>query len=131
MKTKTNLSLRPLEDALETLRKATERPPASELERDGVIQRFEYTFEMAWKSIRAVLGALGRSEVSGSPRPLLRDAHQEGWIGDLNEWFRFLDARNESTHSYHQLTAAEVHQTAIRFPKAAAELLSKLKDALS
>lgn len=131
MKTKTNLSLKPFEDALETLRKAVERPPASELERDGVIQRFEYSFEMAWKSIRAVLAALGRAEVSGSPRPLLRDAHQEGWIQDLDEWFRFLDARNESTHSYHQLTANEVHQAAIRFPKAAGELLGRLKDAIS
>ncbi|MBP9682513.1 MAG: nucleotidyltransferase substrate binding protein [Bacteriovorax sp.] len=38
-----------LDDALKTFEDAIKSPPKSELERDGVIQRFEYTFELCWK----------------------------------------------------------------------------------
>jgi len=68
------LDFTPLARALQTLQEAQARPPQNDLERDGVIQRFEYTFELCWKSIRKALLFFGRSEVSGSPRPLFRDA---------------------------------------------------------
>jgi nucleotidyltransferase substrate binding protein (TIGR01987 family) len=67
-----------LRQALATLHESLQKPPANTLERDGVIQRFEYTFELAWKSMRRCLLFLGRAEVSGSPKPVIRDAFAEG-----------------------------------------------------
>ena len=49
-----------LEKAAASLKQALERPPKNDLERDGVIQRFEYTFELCWKFIRRLLLAMGR-----------------------------------------------------------------------
>jgi hypothetical protein len=72
----------PFERALRSLQAAQSQPPRNDLERDGVIQRFEYTFELCWKSIRRVLLYMGRTDVSGSPRPLFRDALEEHFIQD-------------------------------------------------
>lgn len=116
-----------LEDALRTLRDGLQSPPTSLLERDGVIQRFEYTFELAWKSIRAYLLAAGRSEVSNSPKPLLRDALEENLIENIQKWFDFLDARNHSTHNYSRLRAEDVFRLAQEFPPYAETLLARLK----
>jgi len=97
-----------LEDALKSFEEAMQTPPKSELERDGVIQRFEYTFELCWKSIRKLLLEEGRAEVSSSPKPLFRDALQEHLITDIDIWFAFIDARNRTTHTYRRKTAEQV-----------------------
>lgn len=130
MKSKNNLSTKSFENALSSLQQALGKAPLSELERDGVIQRFEYTFEMAWKTIRQLLVVLGRAEVSGSPKPVLRDAVEEGLLTDLDLWFDFLEARNASSHSYNNITADEVHGKAKEFAPHAAALLEKIKEKL-
>ena len=116
-----------LEKAIVSLRQALERPPKNDLERDGVIQRFEYTFELCWKYIRRLLLAMGRSDVSSSPRPLFRDALEEHWILDIEPWFGFLEARNEVAHTYDSDQADKVFQVAGKFPPCAGSLLSAMK----
>jgi nucleotidyltransferase substrate binding protein (TIGR01987 family) len=118
----------PLENALKQLEAATASAPANDLERDGTIQRFEYCFELSWKTLRSLLLKAGRSEVSGSPRPLFRDALQEGFIENFQTWDEFLQARNESTHTYQLRTAQEVHRIACLFPPHAKALLQKMKE---
>lgn len=100
----------PFERALRSLQAAQAQPPRNDLERDGVIQRFEYTFEWCWKSIRRALLYLGRSDVSGSPRPLLRDALEEHFIQDIEPWFAYLEARNTTSHIYNNDQAEKVFQ---------------------
>ena len=117
-----------LRQALTSLKNALEPPPDDDLERDGVIQRFEYTFELCWKMIRRVLIALGRAEVSASPRPLLRDAAEEHLIDDVEAWFEFLEARNLTTHTYDQSRAEMVFQVAQKFPAFAELLLQRLEE---
>ena len=116
-----------LEKAVASLKQAVERPPKNDLERDGVIQRFEYTFELCWKYIRRLLLAMGRNDVSSSPRPLFRDALEEHWISDPKPWFGFLEARNEITHTYNSKQAEKVFQVAGQFPPYADSLLSAMK----
>ncbi len=123
---KKKISYQAFESALETLEEALKQPLKSELERDGVIQRFEYTFEMAWKSIQKFLKEQGKADVSGSPKPVLRDALVENLISDIKPWFDFLEARNNSTHTYNQMTAEEVYRSAILFPEFARVLLKNL-----
>ena len=118
---------KPLERALATLKEALAVKRPTKLERDGIIQRFEYTFELSWKTIRHFLVALGRVDVSGSPKPIFRDALGEGLIADPEPWFDFLDARNLSTHIYSEQQARSVLKAARRFPRYVEHLLVELK----
>lgn len=111
------------------LTEACAQPPASTLERDGVIQRFAYTFELSWKAMRKHLMWLGRSDVSGSPKPIIRDAYEEGLIQSVDDWFAYVEARNSTVHVYHELRAAEVFAVAQRFVSVATALLTKLEQA--
>lgn len=123
------LDLTSLKDALEQLEKATWSKPRNDLERDGVIQRFEYTFELCWKMIRKYFLVMGRPEVSASPKPLLRDAFSEGLIESdesLERWFAFLAARNETSHIYDKKIAEDVFQKAEGFAAFARKLVFQL-----
>jgi nucleotidyltransferase substrate binding protein (TIGR01987 family) len=117
----------PLERALQSLKEAQARAPRNDLERDGVIQRFEYTFELCWKSIRKALLFLGRSEVSGSPRPLLRDALEEHFLSDIDPWFTYLEARNTTAHIYNRDQADKVFNAMQGFAAHAEALLGELR----
>jgi len=114
------------EKALISLEEAVARPPSNDLERDGVIQRFEFAFELARKSIRQCLIALGRVDVSPSPKPVLRDAHAERLIDSVTEWFEFVEARNNAARLYTTQMAEEVYEAAVRFLPRARELLVRL-----
>lgn len=129
-KTPSGINFQPLENALASLENALQSPPANDLERDGVIQRFEYTFELSWKSIRVFLTTLGRANVSGCQRPLFRDALDEGLIASFEQWNRYLEARNQSTHTYSTINADEVYRIATGFPEPVHLLLSKMKEKL-
>lgn len=115
------------EQALRSLQAAQAQPPRNDLERDGVIQRFEYTFELCWKSIRRALLHLGRPEVSGSPRPLFRDALEEHFIQDIESWFAYLEARNTTSHIYNNDQAEKVFQAIQGFAANAEALLHALQ----
>ena len=118
------LDFTPFARALQSLQEAQTQPPRNELERDGVIQRFEYTFELCWKSIRKTLLFLGRTEVSGSPKPLFRDALEEHLIHEIEPWFVYLEARNATAHIYNRDQAEKVFN-AIRGFAVHAEVLLK------
>ena len=105
-----------LENALEALKRALKKDPPNEFEKDAVIKRFEFTFELSWKMMRKFLQAFGKAEVSGSPKPILRDALEEHLINDLDKWFDFLDARNTSTHIYNEQEADKIYRVAKNFP---------------
>lgn len=128
---KSELNLQALKQALATLEEGLAQPPKNPLERDGVIQRFEYTFELCWKMVRKCLLALGKPEVSTSPKLLIRTAFSEGWIHSVELWFEFLEARNESTHTYDQRRSDWVYSVASRFPKEVHHLIEKLEKALA
>jgi len=121
------LDFTPLARALQTLQEAQSRPPQNDLERDGVIQRFEYTFELCWKSIRKALLFFGRPEVSGSPRPLFRDALEEHLIHDIEPWFTYLEARNATSHIYNRDQAVRVFNAIQGFAAHAEALLTALQ----
>lgn len=64
----------------------------------GAIQAFEFTYELAWKTIKRLLekeGILVRS-----PREAFREAAALKVISDPEVWFQFIDARNETVHTY-------------------------------
>jgi nucleotidyltransferase substrate binding protein (TIGR01987 family) len=96
--------------------------------RDGVIQRFEYTFELAWKTIKRYLEMYGLEKVDKlSNRDLFRVAFESGLIQDPVRWFGFLTDRNQTSHIYDQNVAADVFESAEAFLSDAQYLLAQLK----
>jgi nucleotidyltransferase substrate binding protein (TIGR01987 family) len=98
--------------------------------RSGVIQHFEFTYELAWKFMRRQLAAdLGQSAIESinSRRDLFRVASENGLITDVDAWFRYHVARNQTSHTYDQQKAADVYTASLSFAADAAMLLAELE----
>ncbi len=95
----------------------------------GVIQHFEFTYELCWKFIKRWLQVnLGRSEVEGvSRRELFRMGAEFRLIDDVDLWMTFHAAKNQTSHSYNQITADEVFAVAKVFFPYSRELLTRLQ----
>lgn len=70
--------------------------------REGAIQRFEYTFELGWKTLKDYLAWRGVSLVRLGPGDVIRAAFGAGYIAHGQDWMDALDARNEMAHVYRQ-----------------------------
>jgi nucleotidyltransferase substrate binding protein (TIGR01987 family) len=80
----------------------------NELEKDGIIQRFEFTFELAWKTLQDYFAQeAGYTDVKG-PRPVLKQAVQDGLLTDGHLWLQMLDSRNELTHVYDESESRQI-----------------------
>ena len=69
------------------------------MEREGLVRRFEYTFELAWKVLQDLLRYKGYDFVSG-PNGTLRMAFADGLISNHDEWWQMAKARNTLSHVY-------------------------------
>jgi nucleotidyltransferase substrate binding protein (TIGR01987 family) len=78
----------------------------SEQERAGIIQAFEYCFELCWKIMKRLL--YERGQIANSPKETFRMAALEGFIADPEIWFDFLKKRNMTVHTYNPNQADEV-----------------------
>jgi len=96
------------------LKDALEAKPLNEyskLEKEGIIQRFEYTFELAWKTLKDKLFYEGYDEKT--PRSVIRRAFETGFISE-NEteiWLDSLEKRNMLSHTYNEETAQKALET--------------------
>lgn len=79
----------------------------SDLELEGLIQRFEYTFELAWKVMQDLLKYKGY-EFQQGPNGTLRQALDDGLIRDHDGWRRMAMARITTSHTYDEGEALEV-----------------------
>lgn len=93
-------------DALDSLREVMQMPKDVFL-RDSAIKRFEFTYELAWKAIKAHLEEKGVSVYS--PRDAFRAAFQDGLIADDPLWLQMVETRNQSTHAYGAPLAEQVY----------------------
>ena len=82
--------------------------PGDALYRDGLIQRFEFTVELAWKSLKEYLEDQGAVLGIASPRGVLKEAYAAGVITDADTWNRIIEARNITSHVYDEKTAQTV-----------------------
>jgi nucleotidyltransferase substrate binding protein (TIGR01987 family) len=90
------------ENALLKLREALALPlgSLSELEEEGIIQRFEYTFELAWKMLKDYLLYSGVALDPITPRNVIKQAFAAGVIKNGQQWIDMLDHRNLMSHTY-------------------------------
>ncbi|MGE4170241.1 MAG: nucleotidyltransferase substrate binding protein [Candidatus Margulisiibacteriota bacterium] len=80
----------------------------SDLEKEGIIQRFEYTYELAWKTLQDLLESKGYSDIRG-PRPVIEQAFSDGYLEDGEGWMAMLKHRNDTVHTYNQSRADDVY----------------------
>ncbi len=74
--------------------------PLSQLELEGVIQRFEFTFELSWNLLKDRLGYDGVVIATVTPRNVIREAYNAKLIDDFEVWIDMLTDRNLMSHTY-------------------------------
>ena len=74
--------------------------PLSDLEREGLVQRFEFTWELAWKAMRDYLLDAGLTLDAQTPAGVIRAAFAAGLIADGDGWMAARAARNQMAHEY-------------------------------
>jgi len=87
---------------------AIEPTELSQLEAEGLVQRFNFTFELAWKTLSSFMQSEGLLFVTGSPRDTIRTAFAHGVLTDGAVWMDMLVTRRETAHIYdeHRFRAA-------------------------
>ncbi len=76
---------------------------------DAAIQRFEFSFELFWKTLKVLLLDVGGIRVN-SPKQVLSEAFSQGWINGEQKWLDLLDARNMTSHVYNEQKAEEIYR---------------------
>ncbi len=79
----------------------------NEMEEQGLIKSFEYTYELAWKTLQDLLKEKGYIDING-PKPVIQQSFQDGYITEGKGWMRMHNSRNLTAHTYDQTTANEV-----------------------
>lgn len=75
--------------------------------RDGLIQRFEFTYELVWKALKEYLEENGIFE-RNSPKMVFKEAYALGIITNEQTWLSIIDDRNLTTHIYNEAVAVEI-----------------------
>lgn len=92
------------EKALARLEAALAKKNLSDLEKAGVIQIYEFTFELAWKTLKDFLEA--KEVVVKYPRDTVKEAFKYEIVEDGDLWIDMLEKRNLMSHTYDEATAA-------------------------
>ncbi len=79
----------------------------SDLEKQGLIQAFEFTHELAWNVMRDYFAYQGNAGINGS-RDAAREAFQKGLVEDGEGWMEMIKSRNQTSHTYQQKVADEI-----------------------
>ncbi len=100
----------------------------SDLERQGLIQAFEFTHELAWKTLKDFLESRGTTGLFGS-KDTTREAFATGLIEGGEIWMEMIQSRNRTSHSYNEETAEEIAQAIISsYLREFEKLLVKLRE---
>jgi nucleotidyltransferase substrate binding protein (TIGR01987 family) len=81
--------------------------PLSKLEEQGLIQAFEYTHELAWKTLKDFLEDKGNNSLYGS-KDVTRAAFKLGLIENGDAWMDMIKSRNQTSHTYNEQNAVEI-----------------------
>ena len=113
-----SLDITQLVNVIDQLREGLARhqsEPADDQLRDGLIQRFEFTYELCHRTLKRFIGQTAASpeEVDRMAfQDLIRTANQQGLLlGDWPAWHRYRDARARTSHAYHAKIAQDVAES--------------------
>ena len=115
MSSEIKIVIEQLDKAIVSLEKAAQQSVDKErMIMDATIQRFEYTFELFWKSLRKKLSEDHGIEVFG-PKPVLQNAYSSKLIDNEKMWLSMLDDRNLTSHVYKEELADEIYERIKRY----------------
>ena len=101
---------RNFKNALERLKEAVEefrQEDSGDVVRDGLIQRFEFTYELSWKTTKEYLEILGIPD-RNSPKAVLKEAYAQKLINNEENWLLMLNDRKMTSHVYKEEMAEEI-----------------------
>jgi len=102
-----NYSIGKLKDAVKRLEEGIEKSK-DELDKDGVIQRFEFSYEILWKTLKIFLRYKG-IEVK-SPRDTFKEAFKFGLIDEEDRFLNMIEDRNKTSHIYDSETSKKIFE---------------------
>lgn len=79
----------------------------SELEKQGLIKAFEFTYELAWNVMKDYFEYQGTTSIMGA-RDAVRESFQKGLVADGEAWMQMIQSRNQTSHTYNQKVADEI-----------------------
>ena len=91
------------------LAEALELPADNDVMKAGCIQYFEFSFELAWKTVKRFAEEEGMGDCS-SPKSALKSAFASGWISDEEIWLDMLMSRNRMAHTYNSASALTIFE---------------------
>jgi len=97
-----------------------------DLDRAGIIQYFEFCFELSWKTLKKILSFKGELVSNLGPRDVFRVSAKYNLIRDPELWFEFLEHRNLSSHTYKEATAKYVFSQLGSFKIELDDLVNKI-----
>jgi len=101
-----------LGEAIELSRERT----LSDLEQQGMIQAFEFTYDLAWKTLQDILRERERPGCNGGPGVIIRQALEDGYVNNEEHWMALKKSRELTSHAYDEVMAAEIaHLIVIRY----------------
>lgn len=98
-----------LKNATSRLKEAL-KEEENDLTIDGVLHRYEFTFELAWKTMKDYLNYLGIEQNTGSPREVIKESFSNKIIENGEEWIKMMLARNSLSHLYDEETSRGIYK---------------------
>ena len=114
-------------NALERLKEGLTKSADDDLYIDGILQRFEFTFELSWKTIKDYMEYQGIITKIGSPREIIKTGFAEGIIDDGEAWIKMMLSRNTLSHIYDEITSRNIYK---EIKSEYVELFEKLENKL-
>jgi nucleotidyltransferase substrate binding protein (TIGR01987 family) len=105
-KQEVDLQMQILAKAIHKLNDAVEHFDQSEIQRDGIIQRFEFSIELSWKTLKKILKFIGEDDKLFA-KELFKKFDEYAIIHNIEIWIDFMDIRNRLSHIYSEETAIE------------------------
>lgn len=96
-------------NAFDRLKEAT-KEEYNQITVDAILHRFEFTFELAWKTVKDYLDYLGYSYKNGSPREVIQNGYKQGIIKDGELWIEMMLSQNQLSHIYDEKTSRDIYK---------------------
>ena len=103
-----NKALKKLSEAIDYVKKNPKEEVLDEILKEGIIQRFKYTHELAWNVMKDFLLEIGDVTLYGS-KDATREAFKAELIKDGDVWMEMIKSRNKTSHTYNEETAQEIY----------------------
>ena len=101
------------------------RAEKNDVTRDSAIQRFEFTYELAWKTLKAYLEEKGAGDLY-LPKEVIRSAFQARIIDNDPKWLEMVDTRNKTSHIYNEEMADDVYRSLPQYLPLIKKLIAEL-----